>query len=381
MPKPKNIKKLPSVRLKAAIMAALVLLSFGIATVVHADVFDDQINDLNNQNSSAQNNLNELFSQASSYQAAIQQLDAQIAAVQAQIAANEAEQTRIQGEIVKNQADIDQKKATIGASVKAMYLDDQMTTIEQLATSKDLSDYIDKEEYRSAVQKQLDASIKEINALQAQLATQKTQIDQLVASQKVQNAQLSQAQAQQASLLAYNQSQQDAFNGQIAANSGKIKQLRAAQAAANAALSGGKVIGGAACDSAHGDTYPAKWCSIAQDSVIDAWGMYNRECVSYTAWKVYESGRHMPYWGGVGNANQWDDNARAAGIPVSTTPRTGDVAISNAGAYGHALYVEYAYGDGSILVSDYNQQYDGVYRRYTIPAATVSAKNLQFIHF
>ncbi len=109
--------------------------------------------------------------------------------------------------------------------------------------------------------------------------------------------------------------------------------------------------------------------------------MYNRECVSWTAFKVYSSGRYMPYWGGIGNANQWDNNARAAGIPVDSNPRVGDVAVSHGGTYGHVMYVESVAGDGSIYVSDYNQQYDGLYREYWISAETVSKKSLVFIHF
>ena len=115
------------------------------------------------------------------------------------------------------------------------------------------------------------------------------------------------------------------------------------------------------------------------DSLVDSWGLYNRECVSYTAWKVWSTGRYMPYWGGRGNAKQWDDNARAEGIPVDGTPRAGDVAISNAGIYGHTMYVEEVYDDGSIRVSDYNQQWDGLYRMYTISAA--KADTFVYIHF
>jgi surface antigen len=104
--------------------------------------------------------------------------------------------------------------------------------------------------------------------------------------------------------------------------------------------------------------------------------MYNRECVSYTAFKVAVSGRHMPYWGGYGNANQWDDNARASGIAVDGNPREGDVAQTDNGYYGHVMYVEYVYGDGTILISQYNVNLDGRYSEKRISAA-----GLNFIHF
>jgi surface antigen len=104
--------------------------------------------------------------------------------------------------------------------------------------------------------------------------------------------------------------------------------------------------------------------------------MYMRQCVSYTAWKVAASGRHMPYWGGIGNANQWDDNARRAGIPTDGSPRVGDVAISNSGYYGHAMYVEAVFGDGTIYVSQYNASWTGTYSE-----ARINKGSLVFIHF
>jgi surface antigen len=169
-----------------------------------------------------------------------------------------------------------------------------------------------------------------------------------------------------------NQSQQASYNQQISANSGRIAELRREQIAANS-----RFIGAAGTGSACGGGYPAKWCEIAQDSVIDSWGMYNRECVSYTAFKVAASGRYMPYWGGYGNANQWDDNARAAGIPVDTSPRAGDVAISNRGTYGHAMYVESVNGNGTINISQYNAALDG---RYSTRSG-MDPSGLYFIHF
>ncbi|HEY5667657.1 MAG TPA: CHAP domain-containing protein, partial [Candidatus Saccharimonadales bacterium] len=177
-----------------------------------------------------------------------------------------------------------------------------------------------------------------------------------------------------------NVAQQTDYNNQIKQNQSQIASLRAQQAAENARLfagNGSRLIPG----NDGNDTYPNNWRTAVQDSLVDNWGMFNRECVSYTAWKVYESGRNMPYWGGYGNANQWDDNARAAGIPVDTTPRKGDVAIKNSGPYGHAMYVEHVYADGSIYISQYNQDLRGHYSEAIVSADGIRNLNLQFIHF
>jgi surface antigen len=109
---------------------------------------------------------------------------------------------------------------------------------------------------------------------------------------------------------------------------------------------------------------------------VDPWGMYKRQCVSYAAWAVSASGRHMPNWAGKGTANQWDDNARTAGIPVDSSPRVGDVAVRNSGTYGHVMYVDNVNSNGTINVSQYNANYNGTYS-----TATISTSGLVFIHF
>jgi len=117
-----------------------------------------------------------------------------------------------------------------------------MSTIEQLATSKNLSDYIDKQEYRSVVQTQLNTTIKEIAILQAALQKQKSQIDQLLKMQNEQKTQLASDQSKQNELLAYNEQQQAGFSATIKANTAKINEEAAAQAAVSRLLSGGNLV-------------------------------------------------------------------------------------------------------------------------------------------
>jgi surface antigen len=135
----------------------------------------------------------------------------------------------------------------------------------------------------------------------------------------------------------------------------EFASLRAAQLVANQGL-GGSIIAG---DPSHGG-YPSKWDNIAQDSTVDSWGMYSRECVSYAAWRVYQTYGDMPYWGGVGNANQWVYDAKRAGIPTGSVPQVHSVAISMAGYYGHAMWVEAVKGN-MIYVSQYNYDLHGHY--------------------
>lgn len=121
--------------------------------------------------------------------------------------------------------------------------------------------------------------------------------------------------------------------------------------------------------------YPARWANARQDSQVDTWGMYNRECVSYAAWKVHQTYGTMPYWGGIGNANQWVRNAKRTGIPTSAAPKVGSVAISMAGYYGHAMWVEAVEGN-MIYISQYNYDLNGRYSEMW-----VDGRNFTYIYF
>ena len=339
-----------------------------------ADSFQDQINSLNAQNADVRSTVNGLQAQAASYQDAIRQLQGQIDGLQGSIDSNKAQQAQLQQQIVDAQNQINQERAYLASDVKAMYVDGTPTTLEVLATSKNLSEFVDKQEYRTTVQNKLQDTLKKIAELQKELTTKKTQVDQLLGEERDQQNQLASAQTQQASLLSMNQSQQATYNAQITANSKQIASLRAAQAAANAKLGGGVTAG----DPGHGG-YPTKWANAAQDTLVDNWGMYNRECVSYTAWKVYQTYGYMPYWGGRGNANQWPGDAASAGIPTGSTPKADSVAIWNVGAFGHAMWVESVNSDGSLWVSQFNYDYQGHYSEMSVSASM--ARNLTYIYF
>jgi peptidoglycan hydrolase CwlO-like protein len=345
-----------------------IVVAAGIVVVprVRADQFDEQIAQLQQQNTGAKNSLSDLLAQASSYQDAISKLQLQINDLQGKINDNLSQQATLQNEINENQAKLNEQKAVLGSDIKAMYVDGQPSTLEMLASSGNLSDFVDKEQYRTNVQNKIQDTLKKINSLQSELKRQKSAVDALLQDLQNQQSQLGDARSTQSALLSQNQSQQTSFNQQIAANQSKIGDLRKQQAILND----------------HGG-YPDAWNNAGQDSQIDPWGMFNRECVSFTAFKVHQAymagqtNRDMPYWGGYGNANQWDDNARASGIPVDDNPTAGSVAISNAGTYGHAMWIQAVSADRTqVYVQQYNQQLTGQYSegwRYTT--------GLVFLHF
>lgn len=360
MQKTKNSKsKLFILRTRRKIAASVtifVLVSGLVAgAFVHADQFDQQIQILRDQNASAQAQANSLASQANSYQQAIDALQGRINAMQQAIISTQGTIDALQVKITKAQADLEQQKLVLRENIRTMYLEGNISTLEILANSKDLSDFVDKEENRNAVASKVQDTMAKISVLKAQLDKQQREQKSQLAYQQSQRSNLYKAQAEQSRMLAFTEGQKAAYDKQIQSNNSKIVQLRAAQLAANQAL-GGNVVPG---DPGRG-SYPNYLYFAPKDSLVDPWGMFNRECVSYTAWKVQQAYGNMPNWGGQGNANQWPADARAAGIRTGSTPKVGSVAISMSGYYGHAMWVE-AVAGSMIYVSQMNFDLQGHY--------------------
>lgn len=365
--------KLQHYRVRFMALTAIAVFAIGgvVVPMVRADQFDEQIKQIQSDSSNKQAAVDQLQAQAESYQDAINKLQQQIVAIQAQIKANEAKRDDLQNQINVAEAELAKQKKLLGENIKTMYVEGEISTLEMLASSKDLSEFLDKQQYRTAVQDKIKTTLDKINALKVQLKDQKLQVEQLLANQQDMNNQLGANQAEQNRLLTMNVDQQNSYNAQIKNNSAQIAALRAQQAAANRKLGGSAEAG----DPGHGG-YPNYLYAAAQDSLVDPWGMYNRECVSYAAWKVYQTYGHMPYWGGHGNANQWPASAQADGIPTGSTPRAQSVAISMAGYYGHAMWVEQVYSNGYIRVSQMNYDLAGHYSEMTINGA-----GLTYIYF
>ena len=115
------------------------------------------------------------------------------------------------------------------------------------------------------------------------------------------------------------------------------------------------------------DSYPSKWSSAPLDSIVDDWGMSNRESVGYTAWKVNEAYGNMPKWGfgSGGNATDWPTSAKTANIPTGTVPKVHSVGIlfansKGTGPSGFSAWIEAIDGD-KVIAGSYNFNTVGTY--------------------
>jgi len=347
-------------------LAVVMVISTPIAITQYAraDKFDDQINAIQQIVDGYQAQAAALGAQAQTLQTELASLTAQKAEIQSQVDLSQAKYDKLVNDIAVTEKQIAENKDALGQIIADMYVDDTISPLEMLASSKNIGDYVDQQAYRSSVQDSLSTTIKQIDALKKQLEGQKKDVERVLADQQAQRDALAGKEAEQAKLLSDTQGQESAYQSLSKERSSQIEALKAQQAAEIAARAqqygGGYTV---ATDGSNGG-YPSAWANSAQDTISDSWGMLNRECVSYVAFKVDQAFGNMPYWGGYGNANQWLGNARASGIPTGSTPKAGAVGVLSGGPYGHVAWVESVNANGTINISQYNAGIRGSYSKW-----------------
>ena len=378
----KPMKQKPTIyRLRSLVTRTIVVgVSFLVATApfsVSADRFDDQIKGIEGQITSFQQQAAELRAKAATLQNALDAILAEKNALQAQIDLNQAKFDKLSADIQANEEKLSRQKRMLNKTIIQIYTNSNTSPIVMLASTKNVNEYVTAQQVRGSVRDQMRTAMEQVKKIKAELTEQKTAVEQVLNDQNQQRQVLAAKEAEQVELVNQTRGEEAAYQNMIATKNSEISGLRALQAAANAAAAQTynvqNLVAGASCASSG---YPAIWCDYPMDTIVDTWGMYNRECVSYTAWRVAKSGRHMPYWGGRGDAKMWPGSATQDGIPIGSEPRVGSVAIMYGGAYGHSMYVERINGDGSIHVSQFNWGVRGEYSEMDINPA-----GLTFVYF
>lgn len=369
----------------AFLAGGLLLLSLIGGGFVYADQFDEQIKQLQQEKVTAQQIADRFKVQANSYRDAVDKLQIQIDSTNQAILDNQRQSDEVQNQLAEAQANLDKQKKILGENIRAMYLEGEISTLEILASSRDLSEFVDKQQYRNAVQDKVKTTVDKINALKVELQEKQRQLLALIKEKQYQKAQLDANQNEQNQLLAYSAGQKAQYDAQVRQTSLRIAELRRQQAAAYARLigSGGSSPVGSSITyknmevSNCGGGY--RYCGYSLDAwVSDAWGLgYARECVHYVADALTRRGYYIPpgLFAGRGNANEWAGTIRGVAT-IDDNPTPGSVVYMPIGPLGHVGMVESYPEDGWIRVSQMNFPS----ARYSEMDLKVTS-NLQFYHF
>lgn len=229
--KNKKNKQHYSIPIFAGLIVSLVLVVSVIGLrLANAQSLQQQIDALKQENSNNQNNVNKLREVATSYKDAIAQLEDNIKDKEYEIQASSEKQTKIEADIKQANAELDKQKELLSQNIRSMYIEGDISTIEMLASSQNLSDFIDKQQYRESIKNKISDTLKKIDELKVQLENQKKLVEAEIKTQTARRAELASNRQEKARLLALNQAEQEDYNEDTKKNQAKIAELQAAQA-------------------------------------------------------------------------------------------------------------------------------------------------------
>ena len=354
---------------------------------VSADQYDDKIAALQQDIAIYQQQAAILNGQAATLQSAIAQLANQKAAIQTQIDISQTKYDQLVIQIADTEQKIKDNQDALGTTIANMYVDGNITPIEMLASSKNISDYLDKQEYQSSIRDQLSSTITKVKDLKTQLNKQQTDVGKILADQKSQREILVAKENEQQSLLDRTQGQEATYQQMIGSNQSAIAEAKATQAIINARINGSGgftlVDSGSLVDYPWNSSNCPMWGYLSTDGADgnggDGHGYGCRQCASYVAWRFAKETSLYPSWG---NAVDFTASAVAAGF-TEGAPQAGSIAVMDPGkagqSYGHVAWVEAVDGNGKMVVSQYNYDYGQGYGMYSEMILSVSAFD-HFIH-
>jgi len=332
---------------------------------------DSQISAKNQDIEKYNSEIARLSGEAQTLQTTVSRLSNEKSVIQSQLDISQATYDKLLKQIVETEQKIKDNQDALGTIIANMYVDDKITPIEMIASSKNVGDYLDKQEYRSSVRNELTSTIDKIKNLKKDLESQKIAVERVLADQKSQRDALAGKEAEQQKLLSETNSNANAYQQMTGELANQVAQLRADRIGLNTpkGSNGTTRIGPFAIyfrnwsgNTRCGGGY--SYCNFNLDAYVsDPWGLHLAgECVHYTAWALANRGYYIPYGAfsigngyGGGSANRWVDVATGEGFAsLVGQPKKDDLAYMPTSGVGHVGIVEQNYGDGWVRISQYN---------------------------
>lgn len=356
---------------------AFVLIAAGVGYVqrpASADQYDDKIAALQADMARYQAQADALNAQANTLANAVAQLTNQKNALQAQIDVSQAQYNQLVIQIADTEKQIKDNQDALGKTIADLYVDDSISPVEMLASSNNISDYLNKQEYRNSVKDQLSSTIKKVKDLKVQLSAQRDDLSKVLAEQKSSRDELASREAEQANLLTQTQNNEANYQNMIKDSQAQIAEARATQAALSRRFSssGGYVL----VDSGSLGDYPWNSSNCPMLGYLstggypgtdgeDGHGYGCRQCASYVAWRIAKETGIYPSWGDAVNFTNAAINTFHS---ADGAPQAGSIAVMDSAkagqSHGHVAWVE-AVSGGKVLVSQYNYDYGAGFGMYS----------------
>ena len=370
-----------SLSLTMAVASVIAILPKNADAEKTTQQLENEIQALQSQINDAESQAKNLRDKAKTLQAELAGIEKEKSLIQSQLQISQAQYEKLQKEIKETEENINNNKSALGTILADISLEENITPLERIAGSSNLSQALDHLEYQSSIKDQLVEKVEAIKKDKKRLESKRDEVKLTLENQKTANKALQEKINQQNTLLAKTNGEEAEYS-KYAKERGEEKlklqqeqqeliqrQIRQASGGQIPALLGGTTA------------YPWNDSNCYVDANAWSWGGYDgngnddmgygcRQCVSYTAWRLLkEKGIRALWWG---NANMWPASARRAGFRTGRDPKVGSIGVIMRGAYGHVVWIDSIEGN-YVWVSQYNYggpQGWGHFSRMRVPAST-----------
>jgi len=134
--------------------------------------------------SELRNTISDLSTKKIALQDEIATFDSQIIILETQIAQTEIQLTELKLKINQAETDLQKQKGILNEYLRTMYIDGQVSTVELIAKSENFSDFVNKSEYQSTIQQNIQNTTNKINELKSTLEKEQEKTKILEEQQK-----------------------------------------------------------------------------------------------------------------------------------------------------------------------------------------------------
>jgi len=195
-----------------------------------ATSYEEQLAEINKEKQKIYSQLSEISSkektlenEIANYQIQINSIQTQINITQQEITVTNSAINETGNKIIEGEKELEKQKEIMNEYLRTMYIEGRVSTIELVASSNNFSDFVDRNEYLSTVQNNVQDTANKISLLNKELQAQKKNLEekqikseQLKAEQVAQRNAVNSQQTAIESLLSSTQGDEEEYQKQLA---------------------------------------------------------------------------------------------------------------------------------------------------------------------
>lgn len=169
---------------------------------------------------------------ANSLEAKITEINTEIVIINQQIELLSVQIEGLELKILEMNTELSKQRVVLGQNIKAMYVEGEVSPMVMLASSKNLSEFLDKQQYRETVQTKITSTMDKIKTLKAELKSKQEEVEKLLQAQESQRDALAEKRHEQQQLLEVTRGEEARFQALISKQEKELAEAEAAIARA-----------------------------------------------------------------------------------------------------------------------------------------------------